>query len=81
VTRKTRGIPRIYTFIVAGNDQFPLDMMRYDICYPQREVDSHQIERSFRSRERRTRRVTLVSSKAPTEARWGAFGWLIESVE
>lgn len=75
------GIPRIYTFVVVGDDQFPVDMLRYDLCYPKRTSDSHEIERSFRPRERRERRVTLVSSKAPTEPRWGSFGWALESVE
>ena len=80
-TSKRRGIPRVYTITVVGNDQFPVDMMRYDLCYPKREVDSHEIERSFYPREHKERRIVLASPKAPTEARWGSFGWLVESVE
>lgn len=80
--RKTaRGIPRVYTFVVTGDDQFPLDMLRYDICHPKREIDSNEIERSFRPRERGPHHVTLAGPKAPTEARWGSFGWALESVE
>jgi hypothetical protein len=80
--RKREGtIRRVYTFTVAGNDQFPVDMLRYDLCYPKTETDSHEMERSFRSRERSIRRLTLVSSKHPTEERWGSFGWAIESIE
>ena len=77
---KARGIPRVWTFTVAGEGPFPFDMLRYDICYPKRETDSAEIERTTR-RERRTFHVTLVSSKAPTEERWGSFGWAVESVE
>jgi hypothetical protein len=78
---RTRGIPRTYTITVVGIGQFPVDQLRYDLCYPKREADSHQIERSFYPREHQERRIVLVSSKAPTEARWGSFGWLVESVE
>jgi hypothetical protein len=81
VTRRRSTIPRVWTFVVHGDDQFPIDMLRYDLCYPKSETDSHEIERSFRPREHGDRRVTLVSSKHPTEERWGSFGWAVESVE
>jgi hypothetical protein len=77
----SKTIPRVYTFTVVGDDQFPVDQLRYDLCYPRSERDSHEIERSFRPRERQQRRITLASSKHPTEERWGSFGWLVESVE
>lgn len=77
---RKRAIPRVYTFTVKGDDAFPIDMLRYDICYPKRSEDANEIERSFR-RDRGDHRITLVSSKAPTEERWGSFGWAVESVE
>jgi hypothetical protein len=78
---KPRGIPRIYTFTVLGEGPFPVDMLRYDLCYPKSQSDSGEIERSYKRSLRDEHRVTLVSSKHPTEERWGSFGWLLESVE
>lgn len=78
--RKRPGIPRIYTFTVIGNDDFPIDMLRYDLCYPKSQADASEITKTFRARTG-DYRVTLISSKAPTEERWGSFGWAMESVE
>ena len=84
--RKPRAIPRVYTFTVTGDGVFPFDMLRHDLCYPKTERDSHTIERTtLRLRAAAGHelpyRITLVSSKAPTEERWGSFGWAVESVE
>lgn len=76
-----RPIKRVYVFTVVGDGLFPFDMLRYDICYPKREADSSVIEKTTRRGERGPHRVTLASSKAPTEERWGSFGWAVESVE
>ena len=78
--KRVTSIPRVYTFTVAGNDDFPLDMLRYDLCYPKSQRDASEMAKTFRQR-RGEYRVTLVSSKAPTEERWGSFGWALESVE
>ena len=78
---RTRGIPRTYTFTVKGSGPFPIDMLRYDLCYPKSEQDSYRLEKTFQPRDRSDHVVRLVSAKAPTEARWGSFGWLVESVE
>lgn len=76
-------IRRTYTFIVTGADMFPFDMLRYDTCHPRTERDSAEIERSSRAHGHGGQdfRVTLVGPKPPTEARWGSFGWAVESVE
>lgn len=76
-----RAIPRTYTFHVLGRGPFPIDMLRYDMCRPKSESDSATIVRSFLPRDGQERRVTLVGPKAPTEFRWGSFGWALESVE
>ena len=84
--KRSTGIPRVYTFTVTGQGLFPFDMLRFDLCYPKTENDSHVIERTTQ-RPRAAAghespfRVTLISSKHPTEERWGSFGWLLESVE
>lgn len=79
MTPRRSSIPRVYTFTVVGEGLFPFDMLRYDICYPKRGEDANAIARTTR-RERGPHSVTLVSSKHPTEERWGAFGWAVESV-
>lgn len=74
-------IPRTYTFVVTGDGLFPFDMLRYDRCTPAHESDSSAIERTTRPRDRARHYVTLVGPKAPTEARWGSFGWAVEEVQ
>lgn len=84
VGRGSRGIPRVYTFTVIGDDLFPFDMLRYDRCTPKSESDSAAIRRTTNPRmvaSHGSHRVTLVGPKAPTEPRWGSFGWAVESVE
>jgi len=78
---KARGIPRVWTFVVVGAGPFPIDMLRYDLAYPKSESNASLIESTFQPRNRATHSVTLVSSKRPTEERWGSFGWAVESVE
>lgn len=77
----TRAIPRTYTFTVTGEGPFPFDMLRHDRATPKSERDSNALERTTYPRERGPHRITLISAKAPTEPRWGSFGWAVESVE
>jgi hypothetical protein len=68
-------------FEVTGTGEFPLDMLRYDGCYPVRQPDVSQIEATFRrgnhvSRTvRLARRVDAAHRTDPTVARWWSFGW------
>jgi hypothetical protein len=69
-------LARIYTWTVRGSGDFPIDMLRYDQCWPQSEVGSAVIHGSFRSRGLRLRTVNLSSLKrVPTTGRWKSFGW------
>jgi hypothetical protein len=74
----TNKKPAIYTFAVLGTGQFPLDMLRYDSCYPKSQDDTGEMERSFLPRNRDEHRVTLVGAKEPTVGRWQSFGWVVE---
>lgn len=73
----------IYNFIVAGRGDFPMDMLRYDECYPDSTNDAMRIpyptnEYSERVRLHDTRRqIKLLSHKIPTAARWASFGWTV----
>lgn len=68
---------------VSWNHTFPLDMLRYDKCYPQSSVDVDKIHASIR-REfdyyKADPFINLVSDKLPTDGRWKSFGWKIEEV-
>jgi len=65
-------------FTVEGKNEFPLDMLRYDICWPASESNSRLIEASFSDHARGdVRRIELKGLKLPTVARWASFGWAV----
>lgn len=70
-----------HVFTVRGALAFPLDMLRYDACYPHSETDAHEIEGSIRNYGTTAPlTVTLVfhsgaSKTHPTGERWRSFGW------
>jgi hypothetical protein len=66
---------RFYEFTVEGKDCFPIDMLRYDSCWPMTSDDVFMMPIEHNAPERR--RVTLASHKEPTGARWESFGWTI----
>lgn len=70
---------KLSEFTVEGNGDFPLDMLRYDQCWPKSEsTDSINVAaRRYTSK----RQVTLVSIKRlPTIARWESFGWKVVKI-
>jgi len=58
-------------FTISGRGNFPLDMLRYDCCYPSSPQDVSKIE------GREPREITLIAANpfAPTKGRWASFGW------
>ena len=73
-------------FKVRGKGQFPVDMLRYDECYPVDPVSVENIQEQKREGKTESsggrpvlRDVHLVSYKAygPTEARWESFNWMV----
>lgn len=79
--RKIDPIKKLYTFEVRGTGAFPIDMLRYDMCWPDRESpDSAQLQaQSHRPRGSGAWSVVLTGAKPPTEGRWNSFGWKIVS--
>jgi hypothetical protein len=67
-------MPKLHTFIVEGNYQFPFDMLRYDQCWPHTSQDSKGIHSGD---PYIARRVILTGTKLPTVARWESFGWKV----
>ena len=63
-------------FSVEGRGEFPLDMLRYDCCWPATGDDVANLD-NWRDA---SRRVTFNSQKAngkPTDGRWASFGWSV----
>lgn len=68
---------KVCIFTVEGAFQFPIDMLRYDCCYPQQQVDVSSIEDSYDTSEHKIHKVTLASQLIhnPTKDRWASFNW------
>jgi hypothetical protein len=67
-----------FTFTVEGAGEFPMDMLRYDRCFPRNEKDANAAQ----DRERGRRQVELTRPHCeaywtPTEGRWQSFGWKV----
>jgi hypothetical protein len=73
-----------HTFKVTGRGQFPIDMLRYDGCYPKTGEDAAKIEASFRDPGTEiTVSLERFGEKtwAPERARWSSFLWRMDSHE
>jgi hypothetical protein len=74
----------VTTFNVAGGSLFPLDMLRYDECYPPRGDDAEQMARcldhgiSTRFGVIKLSHVGPKKDWQPTSARWASFGWAVD---
>lgn len=60
-------------FTVKGNGMFPIDMLRYDNCWPATSEDAAKLA------GRGPREVTLGTRNrtAPTVGRWPSFMWRV----
>lgn len=69
----------ITRFKVQGSGSLPLDMLRYDTCYPatQADVSQSQLDDSAPLREIELERLSESKSAAErlTFGRWQSFGW------
>lgn len=68
-------------FAVTGRGSFPIDMLRYEGCFPHSSADAATIEASFRPGPEE-RIVSLVKYHDTRDvhleaARWGSFGWIV----
>jgi hypothetical protein len=73
------------TFSVTGHGTFPLDMLRYDGCFPLTEADSETLAKACKARPGAwiitLCRYTELLNENPTEARWNSFDVEIYSVK
>ena len=70
------------TFKVRGAGAFPVDMLRYDQCYPRTEEDSHLIEvPTFEPRDVVLTKTHVYKLNTQlTARRWASFGWELLAV-
>ena len=76
-----------HRFTVRGYSAFPLDMLRYDACYPDRQEDVAELHATLDVHELHGRLhakqpfvVQLKSNHPPEPARWASFSWKVISV-
>lgn len=74
---------------VKGSGNFPVDMLRYDGCYPHRSEDAIEIGISIGVREAKRpgegysvqvsrQRKTKAEAENWTVGRWASFGWTLK---
>jgi hypothetical protein len=81
--------PKVVRIVVKPRTRwssFPIDMLRYDRCWPVSERDSYKIVTSeTRSHDESGNEVTVekwqINDKPWTLARWESFGWELVRAE
>lgn len=82
----SRYKPMTTRYTVQGRGAFPIDMLRYDACYPATEQDAGLIEDLLRHPhiDRNPHEVTIETHRTPrthavivTWGRWESFGWTV----
>jgi len=71
-------------FTVAGSGEFPVDMLRYDRCFPNSTEDALAILTPEKREDyTKIREVALCSTRqaAPTAGRWNSFCWGVVKVD
>jgi hypothetical protein len=67
---------KVTEFKVKGSGYFPLDMLRYDSCWP---ADSSSVYNLHGLSDEGIRILTLRTYHKPTDARWLSFGWAVKA--
>lgn len=72
-----------FEFTVRGSGKFPVDMLRYDSCYPADSDSATMIlldDEEFSPRDVHLIMVRKTRDECfPTVRRWGSFGWSCKS--
>lgn len=74
------GKPNFFTFRMTGTGSFPLDMLRYDGCYPADGYSVGIIEHSIQGSVREWN-VRLCSNREPCIGRWASFGCTMTEIQ
>jgi len=67
-----------YKFTVTGAMPFPLDMLRYDSCWPRNSEDVCVMYESIKSVDTTPATIKLSGANPPTKGRWRSFMWNVE---
>lgn len=73
-----------HTMLVKGSGHFPLDMLRYDCCFPADTDGVKALSNSWEDGEVEVLMVRYTKAKndrAFTPARWQSFGWSCSAVD
>ena len=68
---------KIFKATFRGILAFPIDMLRYDNCWPSTSEDAAKIHENLGSRgeEQEFLNITVTSEQDFTWSRWSSFGW------
>lgn len=76
---------KLYRFTVEGraDSGFPLDMLRFDQCWPRTQDSADKVFGQFASNragwERHIVSIMLSGICEPSVERWASFGWRVRS--
>jgi hypothetical protein len=76
---------KLIRFKVKGNFNFPLDMLRYDACFPVYPEAPANIQYSMETRSPEGYEIELAhwapnANWTPTVDRWSSFGWYVTEI-
>lgn len=70
---------KLFKTTISGRGHFPIDMLRYDQCWPAEQQDVESIGLSVaHSGQDETHTIQVLSQYPPTTARWMSFSWKVE---
>lgn len=64
-------------FTVRGKGRFPVDMLRYDKCWPATQDDAEVMAEVISEPVIGVVNIKLVTCIEPTPDRWKSFGWYV----
>lgn len=76
MTRKPIKVHESF-FAVRGRGNFPVDMLRYDCCFPARGADAAAMEAAAHGEERSIVLCRRASDSGVNVERWRSFGWTV----
>jgi len=68
---------KLRKYHVRGRGRFPIDMLRYDSCWPAGQEDVSLITDSLGGPYELREVALYFNHHAPTDQRWRSFGWVV----
>ncbi len=70
-------MPKVIQFFVMGRGPFPLDMLRYERCWPTDQASVEIIRNSPNTDDLLQVSLSMIGDHQPTPARWNSYGWTV----